>query len=232
MVGKLIVIDGTDGSGKATQTELLLERLRRDGYRVECADFPQYGKRSAAMVEDYLNGKFGTVKEVGPYRASIFYAIDRFAASFQIRQWLEEGKIVISNRYVSANMGHQAGTILDSKERDQYLEWLHHLEFEIFKIPRPDATILLYMPPAIGQTLVDKKGNREYVHGNKRDILESDLEHLNNAAQAYLYCAKKFNWPIVHCAPANKLLSKEQIHEELYKKLKEFLEMPSASKPA
>src|SRR3990167_7582875 len=98
--GKLIVIDGTDGSGKATQTNILVKRLKKKGYKVALADFPQYGQRSATLVEDYLNGKFGSAKEVGPYRSSIFFAVDRYAASFQIRAWLHEGYIVISNRYV------------------------------------------------------------------------------------------------------------------------------------
>jgi dTMP kinase len=104
MKGKFIVIDGTDGSGKATQTELLVKRLEAEGYAVVMADFPRYGERSAMLVEDYLNGKFGSAQEVGPYRGSIFFACDRYAASFQIKQWLEEGKLIISNRYVSANM--------------------------------------------------------------------------------------------------------------------------------
>ncbi|MBU4493296.1 MAG: thymidylate kinase, partial [Nanoarchaeota archaeon] len=107
MKGKFIVIAGTDGSGKATQIKILVKRLKDKGYEVEIADFPQYGKKSAALVEEYLNGKFGLAEEVGPYRASIFYACDRYAASFKIKEWLDEGKIVVSNRYVSANVGHQ-----------------------------------------------------------------------------------------------------------------------------
>jgi dTMP kinase len=121
------------------------------------ADFPRYGERSAVLVEDYLNGKFGSAQDVGAYRASIFYACDRYAASFQIKQWLEEGKIVISNRYVSANMGHQSGKIKEIPEVEKFLAWLENLEYEIFQIPRPDATMLLYMPVKIGQELVDQK---------------------------------------------------------------------------
>ena len=156
--GKFIVIDGTDGSGKATQTEKLVDRLRAEEYSVFMLDFPQYGERSAALVEDYLNGKFGTAEEVGPYRASIFYACDRFAASKKIKERLERGEVVVSNRYVSANMGHQAGKIADPLERDNFLEWLESLEYDIFGIPRPDCQILLYADPVIAQKLVDKKG--------------------------------------------------------------------------
>src|SRR4030042_160135 len=121
--GKLIVIEGTDGSGKATQTELLAKYLSEKGHEVKCFDFPRYGQRSAAMVEDYLNGKFGTAEEVGPFRGSLFYAIDRYAASFEIKQWLDEGKVAISNQYVSANMGHQTGKIKEPEQRETFLGW-------------------------------------------------------------------------------------------------------------
>lgn len=220
--GKFIVIDGTDGSGKATQTNLLVEKLKKQGYDVEVADFPQWGKPSASLVGEYLNGKFGAAKDVGPYRASIFYACDRYAASFKIKEWLEQGKIVISNRYVSANMGHQSGKIKDLEEREKYLKWLENLEYNLFGIPRPDKNILLYMPPEIGQKLVDKKGHRDYVGGKKRDIHEADLEHLKDAADAYLYCAKKYNWLVIDCAPNNQLKTIEEIHEILWDKVKDL----------
>src|SRR3989338_3808567 len=129
MPGKFIVIDGTDGSGKGTQTDLILKRLQTAGHITEKADFPQYGQKSAGLVEEYLNGKYGKQKEVGPHRASIFFAIDRFDASFKIKKWLDENKIVISNRYVTANMGHQGGSIHDDKERQEYFQWLHDLEY-------------------------------------------------------------------------------------------------------
>jgi len=223
MKGIFIVIDGTDGSGKATQTNLLVEKLKKEGYEVETADFPQYGQKSAALVEEYLNGKFGTAEEVGPYRASIFYAADRYEASFKIRKWLKEGKIVVSNRYVSANMGHQAGKIKDLKERDKFLEWLDNLEYTIFGIPRPNKNILLYMPPEIGQELVDKKGERKYIEGKKKDIHEADLNHLKDAAEAYKYVAEKYSWIVIDCAPDNKLKSIEDIHEIVYREVKKLV---------
>ncbi len=221
--GKLIVIDGTDGSGKATQTKLIVEKLKKEGHQIEIIEFPQYGQKSAALVEEYLNGKFGSAKEVGPYRASVFYACDRYAAAPKIRKWLDEGKIVISNRYVSSNMGHQAGKIKDKEGRDRFLEWIEELEFDIFKIPKPDINILLYMPPEIGQELVDKKGYRDYVGGNKRDIHEADLDHLKDAAEAYKYVADKYNWIVIDCAPNNQLKKIEEIHELLWSKIKEII---------
>ncbi len=223
MQGKFIVIDGTDGSGKATQTKLLLERLEKENISVKTIDFPQYGKKSAGLVEEYLNGNYGPANDVGPYRASIFYACDRYDASFEIKKWLEQGNVVIANRYVSSNMGHQAGKIKDPTERDKFLEWLFELEYNLFGIPKPDINILLYMPPEMGQQLVDNKGHRDYVGGQKRDIHEADLEHLKNAAEAYQYVAKKYNWIIINCAPEGKLLSIEEIHNLLWEKVTKLI---------
>jgi len=219
--GVFIVIAGTDGSGKTVQTKKLVENLKTDGQDVETIEFPQYGSKSAGLVEEYLNGKYGTAEEVGPYRASIFFACDRYDTSFKIRKWLEQGKIVIANRYTSANMGHQAGKIKDKEERDKFLGWLEDLEFNIFQIPKPDLNLLLFMPPDIGQQLVDKKGHRDYVNGEKRDIHEADLDHLKNAAEAYKYCAEKFNWLVIDCAPNNELREIEDISKEVYNKIKE-----------
>jgi dTMP kinase len=218
--GKLIVIDGTDGSGKATQTKILIDRLKNEGYPVFMLDFPRYGKRSAAMVEDYLNGKFGDAEEVGPYRGSVFYACDRFAASRDVKKRLGRGEIGISNRYVSASMGHQTGKISEDTEKDKFLDWLSNLEYEIFEIPKPDCQILLYADPAVAQALVDKKGHRDYVGGDKRDIHEADIDHLKNASEAFLYCADKFGWDVVGCTPEGVMRSVEDIHEEIYKIVK------------
>jgi dTMP kinase len=221
--GKLIVVCGTDGSGKATQTKLLIERLRKEGHAVEVADFPRYGERSAALVEDYLNGVFGSAKDVGAYRASIFFACDRYAASFKIREWLNAGKLVICNRYVSANQGHQTGKIKDPEERDRFLEWLDHLEFGLFRIPRPDMNILLYMPCEVGQKLVDKKGHRDYVGGKKRDIHEADLQHLKDAEEAYAYVAMKYGWRRIDCNSGNEPLPIDEIHEKIWSEVKKII---------
>lgn len=222
MKGKLIVIDGTDGSGKATQTKLLVEKLKSRGFKVEVADFPQYGKKSAGLVEEYLNGNYGSADEVGPYRASIFFACDRYEASKRIKKWLEDGKIVISNRYVSANMGHQAGKISDKAERDKFLGWLDNLEYNVFGIPRPDIQILLFVPPEIGQKLVDKKGHRDYVNGKVRDMHEKDINHLKKASEAYKYVAEKFSWIIINCTKNSELMSRKDISNEIWNKIKKF----------
>jgi len=221
MQGKLIVIDGTDGSGKATQTKLLIKKLNKNGYKVKSIDFPRHGLRSSALVDDYLNGKFGTPDEIGPYRASIFYACDRYAASFKMRKWLEEGYIVIADRYVSSNIGHQASKIKDSKERRKYIDWLFNLEYKIFKIPIPDLTLLLFVPVNIARKNIDKKGLREYIESNdNKDIHEKDVNHLIEAEKSYLKASKELPyWDRLNCTKDGKILSREKIHESVYNKV-------------
>ncbi len=214
--GKLIVLDGNDGSGKATQTKLLVEELVASGYKVETASFPQYGSKSAGLVEEYLNGKYG---QVTPQAASIFYAVDRFDASFKIRQWLSEGKIVVSNRYVTANAGHQGGKIGDEIERLKFFKWLDNLEYTVFNIPKPDLNIILNVPAAVAQELVDKKSEdvRKYVGGKKRDLHEADINHLKNAEKVFMEIARLFpNTKLVECVEQGKLLPVEIIHNKVW----------------
>lgn len=224
MAGLFISIEGTDGSGKGTQTELLVNRLKAEGKPVEIVSFPRYGESSAAVVEDYLHGKFGTAEEVGPYRGSIFYAIDRYAAAPQIRTWLTEGKIVIANRYVGSNMAHQGGKISDETEQDKYFAWVHNLEYTIFGIPKPDFGLILHVPAEVAQNLVDQKDARAYLQGKKRDIHEDDLNHLKAAETTYKRVAQKFpEYTMIECAPDNKLRSISEIHELIWNFLSKHL---------
>jgi dTMP kinase len=212
-----IVIEGTDGSGKTTQTELLINKLRSENYPVETISFPQYGERSAAMVEDYLNGHFGTADEVGPFAGSILYATDRFAAKKKISAWLRAGKIVVANRYIGSNMGHQGGKITDPNERKKFFDWNYNLEYTIFGIPKPDINLILHMPATIAQALVDKKGEREYLKGKKRDIHEDDIRHLSNAETAYLDMAEQFtDFTLLECAPDEQILTPQEIHDKIW----------------
>ncbi len=214
--GKLIVIDGSDGTGKTTQKQLLVETLKFGGYEVETADFPQYGQKSAGIVEEYLNGKYGPVNAKA---ASIFYAVDRFDASFQLRKWLEEGKIVVSNRYVTASAGHQGGKIADDDERLKYFRWLNDLEYNIFGIPKPDLNLILHIPAEVAQQLVDKKSSdaRKYVNGKKRDIHEADINHLKNAEKVFMQIATLFpNTKFVTCVENDKLLSPADVHNKIW----------------
>ena len=215
--GCFIVVDGTDWSWKRTQTDRLAEKLRCEWYEVEKIDFPQYWKPSAWPTEEYLSGKFWGADDVTPYQASILYAVDRFSAAWKIRKWLEEWKVVISDRYVSANMWHQAWKIADLKERDEFLEWLENLEYWILNIPRPDVQVFLYLDSEISRNLALKveKPNMD----KSKDIHENDANHMRKASEAFLYVAKKFNWIQIDCAKDWEMRTIDDIGEELYEKV-------------
>ena len=222
--GLLIVIEGGDGSGKTTQFELLKEKLINDGHSVETVDFPQYGQPSAAMVEKYLNGDFGTAKEVGAYRASILYAADRYEASFRMKEWLNQGKIILANRYATSNMVHQSGKIKNLAERDKFLDWLDELEFKIFEIPRPDFVFFMNVSADISQGLALKKDGRHDNIKSKNDIHENDLDHLRDALEAGNYVAQKYNWEIVDCDDGGgNMRSIENIHAEVCQRVEKHL---------
>ena len=226
------MIDGTDGSGKATQTEFLAGRLRRSGFDVESADFPQYNTKSAGLVEEYLSGKYGGPEEVGPYRASIFYAADRYDASFKIRRWLRGGKIVIANRYVTANMGHQGGKIDNPLEKKHFFDWLYELEYEIFNIPRPDLNIILHVPAEISQRLARGRQKLDWV-GKTNDIHQEDLGHLKKAEQAYLQIAQSYpNFALIECAAYGQILSREKISDLIWERIVKLFKSSAYSPPA
>lgn len=215
--GKFIVIEGSDGSGKKTQTDLLIKRLKEKKIKTSYFDFPQYytsffGK----MITRYLNGEFGTADEVSPYLASILYAGDRFEASEKIRDDLDNGKYIISNRYIQSNMAFQTAKIRLKSEKKKFLNWLEKIEYEIFKIPKADLVIYLYVPYKIGQELVDKKGKRKYSK-QQRDIHERDGDFLCRVEKEYLNLAEtRKEWQIINCIENGKILSREKIAEKVY----------------
>lgn len=222
--GKLIVIDGIDGSGKRTQADLLLERMKNEGRDAVKIDFPKYGQKSAGLVENYLNGKYGSSEEVGPFVASLFYALDRYDSRAEMRQWLLDGKIIVSDRYVSANMGHQGGKFATAEERRKYFEWLARYEYDIFGVPRPDLTIILRVPAAKAQSLVAQKSGRAYTEGKSHDLHEADLEHLKRAEQTYLeMCALFPDCELIECVRNSELLSIKEIHELVWNKINPLL---------
>jgi len=224
--GKFFVFEGIDGCGKSTQTKLLAEYFRNKGYEVERIDFPQHGERSSAMVDDYLTGKYGTSEEVGPKIASIFYATDRYDASFKIKKWLAEGKIVVSDRYLVSNIGHQGGKIKDKQEWKDYVNWLYNLEYEIFKIPKPDHTFILKTSTEFSLKLVDSITDTEkletkekYLGGGKQDIHEKNKSHLENALSSYLMVAKEFpnDFKVIECLENGGLLPAVIINQKIIK---------------
>ncbi len=221
--GKLIVLDGTDGSGKATQTALLAKRLEKAGYKVRTEDFPQYTKKSAGPVEEYLTGVYGSADELGAYVPSVFFAVDRFAASRRIREMLDKGYVVVSNRYVTANMAHQGGKIKNQKEREKYFKWLHDFEYNLFKVPKPDLNIILHIPPEISFKLIKRRGKQHYIGAKIRDIHEKDLEHLKSSEKVYKEIAKKFKYKVIEGYVDNRLLAPEEISDKIYPIVKKYL---------
>jgi dTMP kinase len=214
--GKFIVIDGIDGSGKTTQIELLAIALRTSGLEVNKYDFPQYGQKSAGPIEEYLSGKYGNVKpEVG----SLFFAIDRFDASFKLREVLNDGECVLSNRYVTSSAGHQGGKIDDREKRKEFFRWLDDLEYNIFAIPRPDLTIVLHVDPSVAYELSGHKykGSRKFTNGHERDLHEKDLGHLKLAEKIFLEISEDFpNTKLVECMENGKLLPPLEIHNRIW----------------
>ena len=208
--GKLIVIDGIDGSGKSTQLEILEKELKANGFEVEKIHFPRHGQPSAFMVDQYLKGAY---VEVNPYAASIFYAQDRFEESPAIRKWLGEGKIVLCDRYVTANAGHQGCKINDETERLKFFKWLDNLEYNIFALPKPDLNIILNMPYLSAHKLL---ASRQQVKA-KKDIHETNLTHLRLAQSVYLQIARLFpNTKMVECVQEKKVLTQVEIHNKVW----------------
>ena len=163
---------------------------------------------------------------MGAKRASLFYALDRYAASFQIKKWLDDGKIVIANRYVSANKGHQLGKLSELESRHEFIQWINEIEYGVLGIPVPDLTLFLHMPPHLGQQLVDQKGIRTYTDGKKRDLHEADLDHLRQAEQAYLFCLEHDpaeKWQGIPCNNQDAPKSMELVHEEIYEHVSRIL---------
>ena len=227
-VRKFIVFEGIDGSGKATQTKLLVKHLKKVGYRVATIDFPQYGKKSAGLVEEYLNGKYGSSSEVGPYQASIFYACDRYDGGFKIRKWLHDGKIVVSDRYIASSIAHQGGKIKDTQKRQRFIKWLYNLEYEIFGIPKPDITFVLNTPPEMAKDMAYRirfQKKKKYLGKKRQDIHEGDLNHLINAFQVYLWLTKKFpgDFKLIECLENGQLLPPANIHQKVWEKVKDII---------
>lgn len=215
-----VVIEGIDGSWKWTQVKLVSEKLRSMWKKIKVLDYPRYGEKTAFMVEKYLNWEYG--RDVWAKKASIFYAIDRFDHSIELQKDLEEYDYIISNRYVSASMIHQAWKITDTKQRQEFLDWLEDLEYNIFGIPKPDKTIFLNVSPQMSQRLVLKKQDREYLKWDKKmDLHEEDKNHLSNAHAAAIEALEKYDdWVKIDCEEDGEMKSMETITGLILEELK------------
>ena len=220
MTGKLIVIEGTDGSGKATQTKRVIDFLNAKGYSCFKFGFPQYGSATGDIVGDCYLGKNNRrnggswfkegASNVHPLLSSAFYAGDRFYHKNTILRAKTEGKIVVLDRYYQSNMAHQGGKLRTLTEREELWRKLELLEFEYFGIPKEDLTVFLHMPTSIAIALREKRTRETGAHA---DGNEADPNHLRMAEETYLQLAERFNWPTIKCAPSGNIDSLKSVEE-------------------
>ena len=221
-MGKLIVFEGTDGSGKSTQFELLAKRLEAEQIGFQRLRFPQYEEPSSALIRMYLGGAFGDDPEaVNAYAASTFYAVDRYASYQRVwKDYYQGGGLVVSERYTTSNAVHQ-GSKVPEGERAEFFRWLYDLEYDRMGLPRPDLVVLLDMPVELSEQLMRK---REQSTGTHADIHERDEDYLKKCRDVALHAAKYYGWRTVSCAKNGAIRGVEDIHEEVYAIVKSCLE--------
>ncbi len=215
--GKLIVIDGSDGVGKATQTALLMKRLKKEKIPAKTLDFPQYKENFfGRLLRECLDGEYGDFIALEPRIASTLYAADRFESKQKIEKWLESGQVVILDRYVSANQLHQGGKIRDLKKRKEFLLWLDKIEFSVFGIPRPDSIFYLHLPTKLSLQLIHGRGHK--------DLAEKNVKYLSDARESALKLIQtSTRWIKIDCAKQGKILPREVIHEQIYAQVKKII---------
>ena len=222
-MGKLIVIEGTDGSGKSTQFKLLSEHLAQDNVAFKHIVFPRYSEESSALIRMYLGGQFGDKpSDVNAYTASAFFAVDRFASyKMDWGQWYEEGGVVLSDRYTTSNAVHQTSKEPAEKQAD-FLGWLYDFEYDKLGLPRPDLTIYLDVPTDFTEKLLR---HREADTNTTADIHEKDMAYLATCREIGRRAADFYNWTVIQCVKDGAMRSIEDIHQEIYQHVKNCLEV-------
>jgi dTMP kinase len=218
--GKFIVIDGTDGSGKATQTKLLCEILIKEKKKIKKIDFPQYSDNFfGKLLRECLDGKLGDFIAINSKIASVLYAADRWESSDKIKRWLRQGFCVIADRYVSSNQIHQGGKIFDEEKRIEFLRWLDEMEFGVFKIPKPDAIIFLDVPTDITKILLQKRATEKAKinpYKTYKDLAEENEQHLLESREsAHKLVKSNNNWIKIDCVKDGEIMSIDQIHKKV-----------------
>ena len=214
-MGKLIVIEGTDGSGKSTQFRLLTQRLTNEGKNFQKLVFPQYKEESSALIRMYLGGEFGTKpSDVNAYAASAFYAVDRYASYKKVwGQWYEQGGLVLSDRYTTSNAVHQTSKEPEEKQGD-FLKWLYEFEYDKLGLPCPDLVIYLDVPTGFTEKMMR---SREAATNTSADIHEQDMGYLATCRRIGKAAAGFYNWTVIDCVRDGAMRSIEDIHEEIYR---------------
>jgi dTMP kinase len=225
--GKLIVIDGNDGSGKTTQLSLLKSYLKKSKVAVRTFDFPQYETFHGKMVGRFLNGDLGRLNDISPYLATYPYALDRMAVAPQIKQALKEGYTVLCNRYVTSNMGHMSARFDSKNERKTYVDWDRLLEYNKLGIPKEDFVVYLFVPKQVTQKLMENKdrSGRKYLRGKQKDIMEEDSEAVKRTERSFKELTERFKWTKIECVDKKgNMLTREEIHSKIvYELLKRKL---------
>ena len=221
-MGKLIVIEGTDGSGKSTQFKLLSEHLEKDQVAFKHLVFPRYSEESSALIRMYLGGQFGSKpSDVNAYAASAFYAVDRYASyKMDWGNWYENGGLVLSDRYTTSNAVHQASKE-EGQARQDYLKWLYEFEYDKLGLPRPDLTIYLDVPTDYTEKLLR---SREQATNTQADIHEQDMQYLATCRTCGRAAAEFYGWKIIHCVKDGTMRTMEDIHQEIYAAVQQCLE--------
>ena len=222
MNGKLIVIEGLDGSGKSTQIEILKKNIESLSKTVKQIKLPCYESNSSALIKMYLGGEFGkNPEDVNAYAASAFYAVDRFASFKTIwKEDYENGNIILADRYTTSNAYHQMNKV-DKKDWDYFIDWLEEFEYEKIKIPKPDLVIYLDMPIEVSQKMMSKRYNGDEV---KKDVHEANIEYLCKCKEAAFYAGKKMRWHFIRCAENGVPRKIDDIAEEIFEEVRKFLD--------
>ncbi|NOZ80811.1 MAG: dTMP kinase [DPANN group archaeon] len=223
MRGKLIVIDGSDASGKKTQTQLLVRRLEDEGHRVKTMDFPRYSSFFGKLIARYLNGDFGTLAEVRPELASLLYALDRADQKQTIKDWLDQGNLVVLDRYTESNMGYQAAKIDDPAEKAAFIEWVKQLEREQLGIPSSDLVIYLLVPEEVTAKLIQGREGKAYIKDHARDIHEQDRTYQQKVIESYIELCRTEGWQQIDCTDKGRMLAKEAVAEKVWDVVKTAL---------
>lgn len=221
-MGKLIVIEGTDGSGKSTQFSLLTQRLERENRPFQKLVFPQYAEPSSALIRMYLGGEFGSKpSDVSAYAASAFYAVDRYASYKKVwGQWYEGGGLVVSDRYTTSNAVHQASKEPPEKQAD-FLKWLYDFEYNKLGLPSPDLVLYLDVPTDFTQRMMRRREQNTHTHA---DIHERDTAYLATCRRTGRAAAAFYGWQVISCVRDGEMRSIEDIHEEIYRRVAACLE--------
>ena len=221
-MGKLIVIEGTDGSGKSTQFRLLTDRLEAEQVKFQKLVFPQYSEPSSALIRMYLGGEFGSKPEdVNAYAASAFYSVDRYASYRKVwGKWYENGGLVVSDRYTTSNAVHQTSKEPEDK-REDFLNWLYDFEYGKLGLPRPDLVIYLDVPTDFTEKMLRHRETETNTHA---DIHEQDTQYLATCRRMGRAAAAHYGWTVIRCVQGGAMRSMEDSHEEIYRHVAACLE--------